>query len=63
MPCLDSNICYRFLPRFAFIFCQEFIYIPPFRSCDQLIVFLFVFLNYVAIQEFFSVSQLVMVFV
>jgi len=62
MPCLESNICYRFLPRFAFVFHPEFVDISPFRCCGQLTVFLFVLRIYFAIQEFFSVSQLVTVF-
>jgi len=54
MPCLESKICYCFLPSFAFVFCLDFVDISPFLCCGQLVGFLFVLLSYFAIQEFFQ---------
>jgi len=62
MPWIEPIICYRFLPRFALVFCPDFVDISPLLCCAQLVCFLFVLRSYFAIQELFSVSKLVWVF-
>jgi len=62
MPCLESKVYYRFLPRFAVVFCPDFVDISSFLCCGQLFGFLFVLCSYFAIEEFFSVTWLVKVF-
>jgi len=62
MPCLESKVYCRFLPRFAVVFCPDFVDISPFLCCGQLFGLLFVLHGYFAIQEFLSVTQLVKAF-
>ena len=50
ISCLESKICYRLLPRFAFVFCSDFVDISPFLCCGQLVGFLFVLHSFFVIQ-------------